>query len=86
MAWQKSDPEVVAQRVSEARIHLVMVLSQAGYDAQDTADMINDHFNELVVLTECMGDWPVWVVARAMFERITDTGDDDFFAEEDSDG
>lgn len=85
MAWQKSDPEVVAQRASEARIRLVMIMSQADYDDQDTADMINNHFDELVVLTECMGDWPVWVVARAMFERITDIGDDDFFAEEDSD-
>jgi hypothetical protein len=81
VAWQKSDPEVVAQRASEARIHIVMLLSQAGYDAQDTADMVNDYFDEMVVLTECMGDWPVWVVARAMFERITDTGGD-FFEEE----
>jgi len=81
MAWQKSDPEAVAQRVSEARIDLVMLLDEAGADAQQTADSINAHFEELVVLTECMGDWPTWVIARAMLARILDDGPDDWTKE-----
>lgn len=85
MAWQKSDPEVVAQRASEARIDLVMLLDEAGADAQQTADYINKHFEELVVLTECMGDWPTWVIARAMLARILDYGPDNW-AKEDDDG
>jgi hypothetical protein len=76
MAWIKSDPEHVAARVSEVRVHLVVLLDRHGWEAQQIAEGINSHFDEMVVLTECMGDWPVWVVARAMRERITDSGDD----------
>lgn len=85
MAWIKSDPKHVAERVSEVRIHLVVLLDRHGLGPQQIADEINSHFNEMVVLTECMGDWPVWGIARAMRERITDAGDD-FDSQEVSDG
>lgn len=77
MAWQKSDPKLVAERVSEVRVRLVVLLDEAGSDPQSTADLINQHFNEMVVLTECMGDWPPRVVARAMLQRLLDYGEDD---------
>ena len=76
MAWVESNLDHVAQRASEVRVHLVVLLFQHGLDAEQVAHQINAHFNEMVVLTECMGEWPAWVVARAMRERITDTGDD----------
>ena len=71
MAWQKSDPEVVAQRVSEARIELVFMLTQRGYSDQRTADMINDHFDELATLGVSMEAWSPRVLAQAMCYRMT---------------
>jgi hypothetical protein len=71
MAWIQSDPELVARRVSEARIDLVMLLFEAGYSPQRVADITNAHFEELVVLTECMGDWTPRVLAQAMCYRAT---------------
>lgn len=71
MAWVQSDPELVAKRASEVRIEMVMLLFEIGYSAQRVADLVNAHFEEMVVLTECMGDWSVRVLAQAMCYRMT---------------
>ena len=64
--------EVTAQRVSEARIDFVMLLANAGYSNQRIADVVNAHFNELVILADAMTDeWSPRVLAQAMCYRAT---------------
>lgn len=63
--------EVTAQRVSEARIDLVMLLADAGYSDQRIADVVNAHFNELVILADAMTEWSPRVLAHAMCYRAT---------------
>lgn len=61
----------VAQRVSEARVELVLMLSEAGYADQRVADLVNDHFNELVRLAVAMDEWSPRLLSQAMLHRVT---------------
>lgn len=63
--------EVTAQRVSEARIDFVMLLADAGYSNQRITDVVNAHFNELVILADAMTEWSPRVLAQAMCYRAT---------------
>lgn len=67
----KYDSEAVAQRVSEARVELVLLLAQAGYKDQRVADLVNAHFDELVVLATALPEWSPSVLAQAMRCRVT---------------
>lgn len=65
------DSEAVAQRVSEARVELVILLSDLGYSDQRVADLINAHFEELVLLATALPEWSPSVLAQAMRCRVT---------------
>ena len=65
------DREQVAQRVSEARVELVLLLSDKGFSAERVADLVNKHFDELCVLAVALHQWSPSVLAQAMLARVS---------------